>query len=208
MSGADALVPKILRSGFDAIAWVRDERGLGGGRQMDGLAWSMPLDRLWEYHVEALVREEVRRSGGTLRVGSLGQTIVPLHWSDPTHRSLGHLVPDIVVTRGDCIWIVDAKYKSHFAEIDESGWRRMAEDIRNSHRSDVHQVLAYAALFDATEIRATLAYPLRYQTWSALKSRGLDRSTADLYHAARHVKLELWGLPFGASRGPYRDFSE
>jgi 5-methylcytosine-specific restriction endonuclease McrBC regulatory subunit McrC len=198
LSGTDALLQETVRSGFDAIGWVRDERGLGGGRQMDGLAWSMALDRLWEYHVEALVRQEVRRTGGALRAGRLGETIVPLHWSDPSHRSLGHLVPDIVVTRGDSVWVVDAKYKSHFAEIDESGWRRLAEDIRESHRADVHQVLAYAALFDASEIRATLAYPLRDPTWSALKARGLDRATANLYHATRHVTLELWGVPFGA----------
>jgi hypothetical protein len=38
--GSDPLLEETLRSGLDAIGWVRDERGLGGGRQMDGLAWS------------------------------------------------------------------------------------------------------------------------------------------------------------------------
>lgn len=196
--GGDPLAKETLRSGLDAIGWVRDERGLGGGRQMDGLAWSMALDRLWEYYVEAKVREEVRRTGGTVRSGRLGETVTPLHWSDPSHRSLGHLIPDIVVVRGRTIWIVDAKYKSHFVEIDENGWRRMADDIRDSHRADLHQVLAYTSLFEADEIMATLAYPLRQDTWMALKARGLDRSTADVYHGTRHIKLELWGLPFGA----------
>ncbi len=195
----DLLVHETLRSGLDAIGWVRDERGLGGGRQMDGLAWSMSLDRLWEYFVEAKVREEARLPGGTVRSGRLGETITALHWSDPSHRSLGHLTPDIVVVRGRSVRIVDAKYKSHFAEIEENSWRRMAEEIRESHRADLHQVLAYTSLFDAEEITATLAYPLRKDTWRALKSRGLDRSTADVFHAARHIKLELWGLPFGAA---------
>jgi 5-methylcytosine-specific restriction endonuclease McrBC regulatory subunit McrC len=158
----------------------------------------MALDRLWEYYVEAKVREEVRRTGGTVRSGRLGETVRPLHWSDPSHRSLGHLIPDIVVVRGRTVWIVDAKYKSHFAEIDENGWRRMADDIRDSHRADLHQVLAYTSLFEADEITATLAYPLRQDTWMALKARGLDRSTADVYRGTRHIKLELLGLPFGA----------
>jgi len=196
--GGEPFMEETLRNGLDAIGWVRDERGLGGGRQMDGLAWSMALDRLWEYYVEAKVREEVRRTGGTIRSGRLGETVTPLHWSDPSHRSLGHLVPDMVVVRGRTAWIVDAKYKSHFAEIDENGWRRMADDIRDSHRADLHQVLAYTSLFEAEEITATLAYPLRQDTWMALKARGLDRSTADVYHGTRHVTLELWGLPFGA----------
>jgi McrBC 5-methylcytosine restriction system component len=198
MAGSDSLLEETLRSGLDAIGWVRDERGLGGGRQMDGLAWSMALDRLWEYHVEAHVRNEVRRSGGILRAGRMGETLTPLHWSDPSHRSIGHLVPDIVVTRGETVWIIDAKYKSHFAEIDENGWRRMADEIRASHRADLHQVLAYSALFETKEIKATLAYPLRHTTWRALKARGLDRSTADVYQGMRHLVVELWALPFSA----------
>jgi len=196
MGGADPLLAQTVRSGLEAIGWVRDERGLGGGRQMDGLAWTLPLDRLWEDHVATKVQELVRQQGGVLRLGRRGETVAPLHWSDPSHRSLGHLVPDMVVSRQSSVWIVDAKYKSHLAEIDEGGWRHMADEIRERHRADVHQVLAYSALFDAQEISATLAYPLRRETWEELRERGLDRTVADVYNGARHVRLELWGLPF------------
>ena len=72
---------------------------------MDGLAWSLPLDRLWEDHVARKVQEQVRQEGGVLRLGRRGETVTPLHWSDPTHRSLGHLVPDMVVTRRSSVWI-------------------------------------------------------------------------------------------------------
>jgi hypothetical protein len=207
MSGGDPLLAQTVRSGLDAIGWVRDERGLGGGRQMDGLAWSLPLDTLWEEHVSSRVREQVRQEGGVLRLGRRGETVTPLGWSDPSHRSLGHLVPDVVVTRPASIWVVDAKYKSHFAEIDETGWRHMAGEIRESHRADIHQILGYAALFDAREITATLAYPLRHETWAMLHKRGLDRTTADVYNGARHVRLELWGLPFGTALSTTPDFN-
>jgi 5-methylcytosine-specific restriction endonuclease McrBC regulatory subunit McrC len=200
MSGGDPLLAQTVRSGLEAIGWVRDERGLGGGRQMDGLAWSLPLDRLWEDHVAAKVQEQVRQEGGVLRLGLRGETVTPLRWSDPSHRSLGHLVPDVVVTRPSSVWIVDAKYKSHFAEIDENGWRQMADEIRESHRADVHQVLGYTALFDAPEITGTLAYPLRQATWEGLVGRGLDRVVADVYNGSRHVRLELWGIPFSTGR--------
>jgi hypothetical protein len=33
--------------------------------------------------------------------------------------------------------------------------------MRGRHRADLRQVLAYSASFDAPEITATLAYPLR-----------------------------------------------
>ena len=198
MSGGDPLLAQTVRSGLEAIGWVRDERGLGGGRQMDGLAWSLPLDQLWEHHVAAIVQEQVRQEGGVLRLGRRGETVTPLQWSDSTHRSISHLLPDIVVTRRSAVWIVDAKYKSHFADIDEDGWRKMADEVRERHRADIHQVLAYSSLYDATEVTASLAYPIRHSTWEGLHQRGLDRTTANFYVGTRHVRLQLWALPFSA----------
>lgn len=191
-----ALLGEVFQSGVQAIGWVRDERGLGGGRQMDGLAWALPLNILWEELVAVHVQEHARMEGGTVRLGRRGQTLVPLRWSSRTLQSMGSLVPDIVVNRQGSVWVVDAKYKSHLADIDDTGWRQMADDIRSSHRTDLHQVLAYSALFDAPQVTATLAYPLRPSTWRSLHARGLDRPRADIYDGARHVRIELWGLPF------------
>jgi len=45
-----------LRRGIEAIAWIVDERGLGGGNERDGLAWVLPLEKLWESYVESVYR--------------------------------------------------------------------------------------------------------------------------------------------------------
>ena len=137
-------------------------------------------------------------TGGEVKAGGLGQTVFPLHWSDPSHRTLGHLVPDIVVRRGASIHVIDAKYKAHLAELDEAGWLRFSEEQREAHRADLHQVLAYASLYDADRITATLVYPVRRDTWESLSRRGRDISRAELLRGGRHVTLELRGLPFGA----------
>jgi hypothetical protein len=191
------LVEEVLRRGLDAIAWIVEERGLGGGRELDGLAWQLPLDRLWETYVESVVRREFAARGGEVKSGRLGQTVFPLNWSDPSHRTLGHLVPDIVVRRNRSVHIIDAKYKAHLAEIDDVGWRQFADEQRNAHRADLHQVLAYAALYDADEITATLIYPVRVDTWEALERRGNTVSRAELFHGGRRISLQLRGLPFG-----------
>lgn len=191
------LVDVTLRNGLEALGWVVDERGLGGGREMDGLAWSMRLDELWEQYVEATVRREAAATGATVRVGRKRETVFPLEWTDPTHRSMGQLIPDIVVFRGGAIQIVDAKYKAHLAELDEHGWHRFTSDVREAHRADVHQVLAYASLYAADEVKATLVYPLRKTTYDALRARGREVSVAHLLHGARQVRLELRGMPFG-----------
>jgi len=194
-----------LRFGLQAIGWIADERGLGGGREMDGLAWQLPLEVLWESHVEAKIREEATIRGGEIKSGRLGQTVFPLNWSDASYRSLGHLVPDIVVRRGDEIQVVDAKYKAHFAELDESSWHEFTSDTRESHRADIHQVLAYASLYDSREVTATLVYPLRVETWTRLAARGRDRVFAELFHGGRTVRLELRGMPFGRASVGWRE---
>ena len=190
-----------LQRGIEALGWIVDERGLGGGRQSDGLAWSLPLDRLWESYVESWARREAAKVGATVKVARLNETIFRLDWSDATHRSLGHLAPDIVIRRGRSVQIIDAKYKAHLVELDEQGWRRFAEETREAHRADLHQVLAYAGLFEADDITATLVYPLRHATWEALSDRGRDVSRAELLSGGRTLHLELRGLPFGRPAG-------
>jgi 5-methylcytosine-specific restriction endonuclease McrBC regulatory subunit McrC len=103
-----------------------------------------------------------------------------------------------VLQRGREVHVVDAKYKAHFADLDEQTWREFQDEERSSHRADVHQVLAYAGLFDAEHVKATLVYPLRRETYLALAENGHDRSIATLYHGNRQVSLELRGLPFGS----------
>jgi len=194
-----ALRSDVVCKGLEALAWIEEERGLGGGRELDGIAWSLSLSQLWEAYVEGVVRREAGLTGAEVRVARLGETTIPIAWSDPMHRSLGHLAPDIVVRRCGSVHIVDAKYKAHLAELDSVGWNRFAEEARLAHRADLHQVLAYASLYEAEEITATLVYPLRHETWISLRRQQRDRSTAELVHGGRRVVLELRGLPFGLS---------
>lgn len=71
-------------------------------------------------------------------LGHKGQTVFPLEWTDAGVRSLGHLAPDLLLRRRDEIRVYDAKYKAHFAELDEASWHRLAEEVRESHRADLH----------------------------------------------------------------------
>lgn len=195
--GRRRLGDEALHLGLEAMAWVEEERGLGGGREMDGLAWALSLETLWESYVEAVVRREAKMVGGEVKVGRLGETVVPIAWQDPVRRSLGHLVPDIVVRRGRTIHVIDAKYKAHFADLDEVGWRRFTEEEKAAHRADFHQILAYAGLYDAEEVTATLVYPLPQRTWLNVAAASGDIISAEIVQGGRRVQLYLLGLPFG-----------
>jgi 5-methylcytosine-specific restriction endonuclease McrBC regulatory subunit McrC len=197
MRGRSTMLEAVTRRGLEALAWIVDERGLAGGQESDGLAWVAPLDVLWENYVEGIVRREASLVGGTVHVGRDRGTVVMFGWDDPSLRSLGHLLPDIVVRERERVRIVDAKYKAHFAELDERGWRDLTDDVRSSHRADIHQVLAYSSVFDAPTIEAELVYPLRIDTWTALHGVGRDVAQADIRSGQRNVRLRLRGVPFG-----------
>jgi McrBC 5-methylcytosine restriction system component len=147
--------------------------------------------------VETVIRAESMSTVADVKVGRLEQTVFPLYWSDPSHRTLGHLRPDIVVKRERSVEIIDAKYKAHLAELDDLGWRQFAHEQREAHRADLFQVLAYASLYDADDITATLVYPVRRDTWEALVAQEQQISSAELFRGGRRVVLQLRGLPFG-----------
>lgn len=195
--GDKRLEHEAIHRGIEAMGWIVDDRGLGGGRELDGLAWHLPLSELWESYVETIVRREAALVGADVRCGRKLETVFPIRWNESCLRGMSHLVPDFVVRHRDEVKIVDAKYKAHFYELDDSGWLKMAEASRDAHRADFHQILAYAALFDARQTTVTLVYPLRHSTFEALSARKRDIVRADLSFAGRSIQAELRGLPFG-----------
>jgi hypothetical protein len=99
------IAPEWLRLAIEAMAWVRDERGLGGARSLDGLPWSLPVNNLWEAWVEAFLHSLAIRLGGRLFTGREGSTSRPFVWRTHT-RSLGHLAPDFLLELpGRSVWI-------------------------------------------------------------------------------------------------------
>lgn len=59
---------------------------------------------------------------------------------------------------GRMIW-VDAKYKAHLSLLARYGWSGLSDAVRDAHRADLHQALAYSALSSADQIDSVLAYP-------------------------------------------------
>ena len=68
-------------------------------------------------------------------------------------------MPDLVLEREDQTVIVDAKYKEHWEEMQRNRWVNLDEDIRQRHREDLLQVLAYANL--SSKARTVVALSIR-----------------------------------------------
>lgn len=173
---------------LQAMGWIADERGLGGARALDGMSWDLRIDEVWEAWVDSFVGDLALRTGlAPVRRGSTHQR---LNWRG-TLRSMGALIPDSGLRGAERgVWI-DAKYKPHLQQLAERGWDGLSDSMKDAHRADLHQALAYASLHDAPKVDSLLVYPAlnpEHQHPPAIASVPSGR---------RRVRLILLSLPFG-----------
>lgn len=189
------------RNGIQAVEWTVDDRGLAGLSDLSGLPWVMSMEQFFEAWSEAVLASVARRIGGVLKTGRRRQTVVPLSWDPPYAGSQRSLIPDLVLERGDSTVIIDAKYKEHWEELQARRWANVEEEIRERHRADLLQVLAYANLATTPRIVVCLAYPCSRSTWVSLKERGRLFHRAALRAGVRTIELLLTAFPMGVPVG-------
>ena len=188
-------------NGLQAIEWTIDERGLAGLSDLEGIPWTMPMEEFFEAWIETIFRVVAQRTGGQMRVGRKRETVHAVNWDPPYFGSQKSLVPDIWVEWDSSTLIVDAKYKRHWEELQQRSWRNVEEELREQHRNDLLQVLAYANLARTSTVIACLAYPCSALSWDSLRERGRLIHRAELTMGARSVHLWLTAVPMAADVG-------
>ena len=73
----------------------------------------------------------------------------------------------------------------------------LEDELRERHRDDLLQVLAYSTLSDSKATTACLAYPCTLDTWASLKERGMLSHKASIYAGRRSIDLVMIALPMG-----------
>lgn len=190
---------EVLIEGLQAIDWTVEERGLAGLSDLEGIPWTMPMERFFEAWVETLMRTVALRTGGSLRVARRRETVSPLSWEPPYVGSQRSLVPDLLFELDGITLIVDAKYKRHWEELQEKGWQEQEADLREQHRQDLLQVLAYANLATSISVICCLVYPCSLVTWQSLKERGRLFHQAELPNRGRRIQVWLTAVPMSAA---------
>jgi McrBC 5-methylcytosine restriction system component len=189
-------------SGLQAIEWTVDERGLAGLSDLEGIPWTMPMDQFFEAWVETVFRRVAQRTGGQMRAGRKRETTYPIHWDPPFMGSQKSLVPDLWLEWDSATLIVDAKYKRHWEELQRHPWANVEEQLREQHRNDLLQVLAYTNLARTPTVIACLAYPCSPRSWSSLSERGRLIHRAELTVGSRSLHLWLTAFPMAAAVEP------
>jgi hypothetical protein len=191
------LMPRAFSDGIHAIDTTIDQRGLAGPSDLSGLAWRLDMATLFEAWVEAIAERVARRIGATLRSGRTGGTRVAVDWRPPGSGSQGSFLPDVVLQRDDLVVILDAKYKRHASDIERLGWTGVGDALREQHRGDLMQALAYAALFNAQRIVTLLIYPTTVPQYRSARDRQRSVALGRLRLAGRNVEVGVVAVPLG-----------
>ncbi len=189
-------------NGLQAIEWTVEERGLAGLSDLEGIPWALPMDRFFEAWVETVFRLIAVRTGGKIRAGRKRETVHPLTWEPPYLGSQKSLVPDLWIEWATTTLIVDAKYKRHWEELQRRTWINVEEEIREHHRNDLLQVLAYANLPRTPRVIACLVYPCSAHDWRSLGERQRLIHRAELTTGARSISLWLTAVPMATTLEP------
>ena len=155
------------------------------------------MEQFFEAWVETVFERFVRRFGGLMRVGRRRETITPIAWERAYLGSQKFLLPDLVIEQENRTIFIDAKYKDHWEELQQHRWLEIEEEIRERHREDLLQVLAYSTLSERQDTTACLAYPCTPDTWESLKDRGMLSHRAAIYAGRRKIDLVLVAVPIG-----------
>jgi 5-methylcytosine-specific restriction endonuclease McrBC regulatory subunit McrC len=94
--------------------------------------------------------------------------------------------------------IVDAKYKRHWEELRQARWSDQENALREEHRQDLLQVLAYANLSASPLTVCCLVYPCAEATWESLRERGRLFHRAEVSVLSRQVQVWLTAVPMSA----------
>jgi hypothetical protein len=181
--------------GIQAIEWTVEERGLAGLSDLEGIPWTMPMEEFFEAWIETVFRLVAQRTGGQLRIGRKRETVHALNWQPAYLGSQKSLVPDVWLEWESATLIIDAKYKRHWEELQQRSWMNLEDALREQHRNDLLQVLAYANLARTPRVIACLAYPCSPTNWNSLRERGRLIHRAELTAGARAIHLWLTAIP-------------
>ena len=187
--------------GVQGIQWTVEDRGLAGLSDLEGIPWRMEMGSFFEAWVETVLVDVARRTGGRMKTGRKRETVHAVNWEPAYMGSQRALVPDFWIEYEGVTVVVDAKYKRHWEELHEHSWARAAEELREQHRHDLLQVLAYGSLAATEKVVVCLAYPCSVDNWHSLRERGRLHHRAEIVVGRRRVDLLLTAMPMGLSGG-------
>lgn len=153
-------------------------------------SWRVDYSVFFERFIQYIFKEAAKSSAA--------KTISNPHYPISGERpiwTLNYLEPDMIIQKENYQIVLDAKYKSHIFN-----WNRPSDNLKETFRQDLHQILAYCSLNTMTRKKAFLVYPYNEFSCHAMNIHSpLMTSNADIYmvgipllkNKIEEVKIEL-----------------
>lgn len=117
---------------------------------IDSTAWRVDFSEVFEKYVQFIFKEIAKETGGKLYANHKLFSKTPKFYS----WGLRYLEPDAVFVKDDFLVFIDAKYKSNlYNKFDVS------EILKEDHRHDLHQIMAYSSFSNTENKYSFLCYP-------------------------------------------------
>ena len=113
-------------------------------------AWRIDFSLLFERYVQYIFGQISSEIGAT----QINNCKIRRYSSVNPPWSLSYLEPDIVLMKNEFEIIIDAKYKSHLFNL-----KSTTEELKEEHRKDLHQLLAYTTFSRNKNKIGILCYP-------------------------------------------------
>lgn len=143
------------------------------------VAWRIDMAKLFERYAQYVVATSLRGFDGSVisngRIRGRGQIA---QWG------LKYLEPDMIVKCGTSYFMADAKYKAHCYAFGQD-----SEILKETHRADLHQLLAYCSFSPEKNKTGILFYPSSNP--SCRKINYLEQI------GGINNTVYLYGIPFG-----------
>jgi len=117
---------------------------------IEGTAWRVDFSDVFEKYVQYIFKEMAKETGGKLHSN------FKLHSNTNKYYSweLKHIEPDAIFEKENLLVFIDAKYKSNlYNKFDKSNF------LKEDHRHDLHQIMAYSSFSKTNEKFSFLCYP-------------------------------------------------
>lgn len=171
---SDPLVIKQLKSLANKI--LKNKSG-------ENLAWRMDYAEFFERYVQYLFAEVARKKGAN----TINNPHYGIRIANRPSWALNYLEPDLIVSKASEQFIVDAKYKSHIFN-----WNDSSDELKDTFRHDLHQILAYCSFNKMINKRAILVYP--FSDFVLHKMKAVSSITNS------ENTIQLIGIPIDKSR--------
>ncbi len=136
---------------------------------VDCTAWRVDFSDVFEKFIQHIFRKAAMEIGGRLYSNFKFHSRISNHYS----WELKHIEPDAIFQKENVLVFIDAKYKSHlYNRFDQS------EILKEDHRHDLHQIMAYTS-FSKTDFKfGFLCYPSdQIELKSIQYKNGLNEAT-------------------------------